>query len=142
MPDFGKNTLYNVAAEQHDKQKIQEGIYDAIDAEILRAEQALLRNTIIKKMNDDEYCSEIFTDLHKASFIGFEKEEVAGHIMHRVLVGTDIDVKEDREFIFDTIDTEISNLLQEIVAAPNKQEAHNTVQNFLMQKKGQAQTIT
>lgn len=136
MPDFNKEKLYNVAVEQYDKQGIQEGTYDVIDAEILRAQQALLRDAIIKKINDDEYCSEIFTDLHKASFIGFEKEEVAGHIMHRVLVGTNINSNEEREFIFDHIDTEISNLLQEILVASNKQEAHSMIQNFLI-KKGQ-----
>ena len=141
MPAFGKQEN-KIITEQFNVAEIRKGVYDVIEALGLCNKQMKLREEIIKKINDDEYCGDIMIGedgIHNLCFKGMDKEEVAGHIMHRVLVGTGINVKENRKFIFDDIDAEIVDLFHEILIASSNKEIDDKIQQFRA-KKGQIKT--
>lgn len=138
MSSFGKQEN-KITTEQFNVAEIRKGVYDVIDAFGLCNEQMQVRAEVIKKINDDEDCSDIMmgeNGIHNLCFRGMDKEEIAGHIMHRVLVGTCINMKENRKFIFDDIDAEIADLFHEILIASSNKEIDDKIQQFRA-KKGQ-----
>ena len=141
MPNFNKQKKDAIPKQSNDRE-MKEGVYDVIDAFRLCNRQMQVRTEVIKKINNDEYCSDIMIGkdgIHDLCFGGMDREDVAGHIMHRVLVGTGIDAKEEREFIFDSVDVEIAELFQEILRSSNSEEIDDKIQQFRVQK-GQVKT--
>ncbi len=143
MSNLG-NQKRDTILEQTKIKGIKEGVYDVMDATKLCNKQMQIRKKIIEKINNNEYCSNIMIEgddsIHSLCFRDMDKEEVAGHIMHRVLVGTGINLGEEREFIFDSIDTEIANLFDKILKASNNEEVDNEIRQFRVEK-GQIETI-
>jgi len=105
----------------NETQKIEEKKYEAGEAAGICMSQMALRNSILEKINDYEWCNNLLNNLYTLEFRNMDKDLASGHIMYRVLVGTIIDEihERNRKFIFDHTDIKIARLFQEIVSILN-----------------------
>ena len=116
--------------EQPDKGKTVELTFD--EAKNTYEAGQDLRNRIMEIVNDDDYCYDLFNEVHSVIFKDMHAEDVSQHIMHRILVGTMISEQEVRSLIFDHKDMEIyEKFLVPASCAGSKEELGAMVKDLL-----------